>query len=373
MAGEKKTERQEELECVAKFDIRYTGYLDKDGSVIRPLPEVANQRETLVALYRSIVLTRTFDQKAIALQRTGNLGTYASSLGQEAVFAALGAAMQPKDVLVPYYREYGTQLARGVTMTELFLYWGGDERGMDYAGPREDFPICVPIATQIPHAAGVALAMKYRKEPRVAVAVFGDGATSKGDFYEAANAAGVWNLPLVLVVNNNQWAISVPRSQQTVCQTLAQKAVAAGFGGEQVDGNDAIAVLDRLSAAVEKARNGGGPSLIETITYRLADHTTADDASRYRSKEEIKAHWEYEPIKRLRQYLIASQFWDPKQDEELHQTCRREVEDAAKAYLETAIQKPSSMFDYLYENLPETLRPQRDELVAREQRHHAGD
>ncbi len=371
MSTEKPIVDEKDLECVAKFEVRFTGYLDKDGSAVRRLPEIADLPDALIALYRSMVLTRTFDQKAIALQRTGNLGTYASSLGQEAVFAALGAVMRPEDVLVPYYREYGTQLMRGVTMTELFLYWGGDERGMDYAGPRQDFPICVPIATQVPHAAGVALAMKYRGEPRVAVTVFGDGATSKGEFYEAANAAGVWNLPLVLLVNNNQWAISVPRSEQSACQTLAQKAIAAGISGEQVDGNDAIAMFDRLSAAVDKARNGGGPSLVEAITYRLSDHTTADDASRYRRDEEIKTHWDYEPIKRLRQYMIAKQYWDSQQDEALQQTCRREVEEAAQAYLNTAPQKPESMFDYLYETLPETLRSQRDELATTEQQSRA--
>ena len=189
-----------------------------------------------------MVLTRVFDKKAIALQRTGKMGTYPSSLGQEAISVAIGSVMQKDDVLFPYYREYGAQFLRGVTMTEIFQYWGGDERGMDYKGPQKDFPICVPIATHAPHAVGVAYAMKLRKEPRVAVFVCGDGATSKGDFYEAMNAAGLWKLPVVFVVNNNQWAISVRREIQTGCQTIAQKAIAAGFDGEQVDGNDIVAV-----------------------------------------------------------------------------------------------------------------------------------
>ncbi len=352
-------------ESITSFDIHFTRYIDNDGKVVGALPDIAKDPDALIPLYRAMVLNRAFDTKAIALQRTGKLGTYASSLGQEAVFIAVGAVMKKQDVLVPYYRECGAQFLRGVTMTELLLYWAGDERGMDYAGPREDLPICVPIASQIPQAAGVALAMKYRREPRVAVTMFGDGATSKGDFYEAANAAGVWNLPLVFVVINNQWAISVPLREQTRCETLAQKAIAAGFPGEQVDGNDVIAVFDRFSAAMEKARTGGGPTLIEAITYRLSDHTTADDATRYRSDEELRTHWEREPIKRLRQYLITTGYWDQQRDEQLQQKCELEVEQATQAYLDTPPPEPESMFDYLYANLPGALQPQRDDLAKK--------
>ncbi len=358
--GQRNAEDNREL--VASFDIRFTRYIDHDGNAVAALPEIAKDPDALLPLYRAMVLNRTFDKQAIALQRTGKLGTYASSLGQEAVFVAVGAVMKKQDVLVPYYREYGAQFLRGVTMTELLLYWGGDERGMDYAGPREDLPICVPIASQIPQAAGVALAMKYRRQPRVAVTMFGDGATSKGDFYEAANAAGAWDLPLVFVVNNNQWAISVPLHEQTHCQTLAQKAIAAGFPGEQVDGNDLIAVFDRFSAATERARTGGGPTLIEAITYRLSDHTTADDATRYRSAEELRTNWEHEPIKRLRQYLISAGYWDQQRDEELQKTCELEVEQATQAYLDAPPPEPESMFDYLYANLPGALQPQREHL-----------
>jgi pyruvate dehydrogenase E1 component alpha subunit len=364
MSGPNQNSR-DHLESIASFDIHFTRYIDHDGKVVGTLPKIAEDPDALIPLYRAMVLSRVFDKKAIALQRTGNLGTYASSLGQEAVFVAVGAVMKKQDVLVPYYRECGAQLLRGVTMTELLLYWGGDERGMDYAGPREDLPICVPIASQIPQAAGVALAMKHRNEARVAVTMFGDGSTSKGDFYEAANAAGAWNLPLVFVVNNNQWAISVPLQEQTHCETLAQKAIAAGFPGEQVDGNDLIAVFDRFSAAIEKARTGGGPTLIEAITYRLSDHTTADDASRYRSDEELSANWEHEPIKRLRQYLVACGYWDQQREEQLHRTCEREVEQAIQAYLDTPPPEPESMFDYLYANLPETLQSQRNDLLKK--------
>ena len=222
----------------------------------------------MVAMYRAMVLTRTFDAKAVALQRTGRLGTYASSLGQEAVAVGVGVAMAPEDVLLPYAREHGTQLLRGVTLTELFLFWGGDERGNDFGSPRQDFPVTVPIATHVPHATGVAMAFKLRGEPRAAVCLFGDGATSKGDFYEGLNLAGVWGVPAVFVISNNGWAISMPRAGQTAAGTLAQKAIAAGVSCEQVDGNDVVAVRVAVEGALVRARAGGGPHLIEAITYR---------------------------------------------------------------------------------------------------------
>src|SRR5690606_38354694 len=163
---------------------------------------------------------------------------------------------------------------------------GSNYRGP--AAPMQDFPICVPIATHAPHAVGVAYALKLRRERRVAVAALGDGATSKGDFYEALNGAGVWQLPLVFVIVNNQWAISVPRSAQSRAETLAQKAVAAGVPGEQVDGDDAVAVYDAMRRALAAARDGGGPRVVEALTYRLSDHTTADDAARYRPAHELE-------------------------------------------------------------------------------------
>ena len=158
---------------------------------------------------------------------------------------------------------------------------------MCFSNAARDFPICVTVASNAPHAVGVGYAMKYRNEDRVAVCILGDGGTSKGDFYEAINAAGVWQLPVVFVINNNQWAISVPRNSQTHAQTLAQKAIAAGIHGEQVDGNDVVALRERFSAALDKARNGDGPSIIEALTYRMSDHTTADDATHYRSQRKV--------------------------------------------------------------------------------------
>jgi pyruvate dehydrogenase E1 component alpha subunit len=211
-----------------QFHIGYTQYLGPDGDPAQPLPAFAQDPMALIPLYRAMVLTQAFDTKAVALQRTGKLGTFASSVGQEAIGVGVASAMEPDDVLFPSYRDHAAQLLRGVTMTEGLLYWGGDERGSDFSVPRHDFPNCVPIGTQVCHAAGEAYAFLLRHEPRVAVAIFGDGGTSKGDFYEAMNMAGVWQAPLVLVVNNNQWAISVPRSRQSAAQTLAQKSDRCG-------------------------------------------------------------------------------------------------------------------------------------------------
>jgi 2-oxoisovalerate dehydrogenase E1 component alpha subunit len=241
---------------VASFEIHYSQFLDASGSVVGELPASARDPSALIPLYRAMVVTRRFDAKAIALQRTGRLGTYASSLGQEAATVGLAAAMLPEDVLLPTYREAGAQLVRGVRMDELLLYWGGDERGSDFQGPRNDFPICVPIASQCLHAVGVAYAKKLKREPGAAVCVCGDGATSNGAFYEAINYAGVWRVPAVFVINNNQWAISMPRAAQTAAGTLAQKAIAAGIPGMQVDGNDVIAVREAVAQALSRARSG---------------------------------------------------------------------------------------------------------------------
>lgn len=351
-------------EIAAHFDIRHTRCLDADGKSVGQLPEFAADFSHVIALYRALVRTRGFDAKAVALQRTGRLGTFASSIGQEAVSVGVVSAMQSDDVLVPSFREHGGQLLRGVTPLELFLYWGGDERGSAFAGPRQDFPISVPVGSHAPHAAGVALAFKLRREPRVAVCIFGDGATSKGDVAEALNMAGVWRLPVVFVVTNNQWAISVPRDRQSAAQTLAQKAIAAGMPGEQVDGNDVLAVRAVASMAIERARRGDGPSLIEALTYRLGDHTTSDDASRYREDAAVTSHWREEPLLRVRRYLTDGGHWTKEDEDHLLRDTAAEIDAAAAAYLATPPQDPESVFDYTFAELPKELVKQREAALA---------
>lgn len=335
-------------EPVARFEITYRQYLAPDGGEVAELPEFALDRQQVLQLYSAMVETRAFDEKAIALQRTGRIGTYASSLGQEAVGVGLAAAMRRGDVLLPSFREHAAQLWRGVTMEELLLYWGGDERGSDFAGPRADFPVCIPVGDQYAHAVGVALAIRHQGAGNVAVAVGGDGSTSKGDFYEALNVAGAWKLPAVFVINNNQWAISVRRADQTAAETIAQKAIAAGIHGEQVDGCDVLAVRAAVADALERARTGDGPSLIECVTYRLGDHTTADDASRYREDSEVSAAWANEPIRRLRDHLVARHVWTKEEEEAVRSAAREKVEAAAENYLATPAMEPGAMFDHLY-------------------------
>ncbi|MGD0027088.1 MAG: pyruvate dehydrogenase (acetyl-transferring) E1 component subunit alpha [Xanthobacteraceae bacterium] len=343
----------------SEISISSTRVLDSEGKIVGTMPEFARDPAALLRLYRALVLTRTFDTKAVALQRTGRLGTYASSLGQEAVSVGAAAAMEPTDVFIPNFREHGGQLWRGVTLKELFLYWGGDERGNDFSGPREDFPICVPVGSHAPHAVGVALAFRLRGEKRAALCVLGDGATSKGDVAEALNMAGVWKVPAVFLINNNAWAISVPREKQSAAATLAQKAAAAGIPGEHVDGNDVIAVRAVIEQALARARQGLGPTLVEAVTYRLCDHTTSDDASRYRDDAEVSRHWPAEPLVRLRNFLTRSGHWDKAREEALLHECSRAVEEAAEEYLATPPQPLSAVFDFVYAAMPTDLMEQR--------------
>lgn len=312
-----------------------------------------------------MVRTRVFDAKAVNLQRTGKLGTYASCLGHEATHIGLAMAMQDDDVLAASYRETGVMLYRGVTMTEILTYWGGDERGSDYAGPRDDFPICVPIATQCLHAAGAAMAFKLRGEERCAVSVNGDGGTSEGSFYEAINVAGVRRLPVLFMVVNNRWAISIPTSEQTAAETLAQKAIAAGIPGQQVDGNDMIAVRRAAEQALARARAGDGPSLIEAVTYRLADHTTADDARRYRGDDEVETARHFEPLVRTRKLLAALGIWDEDRESALQVELAAEVDAAVQAYMRSPDVPVESMFDYLHAELPRSLEAQRQQALDR--------
>ena len=358
------------MSIAATFEIEYLQYLDADGKLVRDdLPAFARDVKQLVELYKLMLFVRVFDGKAIALQRTGKLGTYASCLGHEAAHVAIGSAMQEDDVFAPMYREYGAQFVRGVKPREVLLYWGGDERGNDFSGPAHDFAWCVPIATQCLHAAGAALAFKIRKEPRVAVTVVGDGGSSKADFYGAINVTGAMQLPLVAVIVNNQWAISVPRKMQTGAVTLAQKGIAAGLECVQVDGNDLIAMRAALDHAIKRARHGHGGTVIEAVTYRLSDHTTADDARRYRADAEVKAAWDREPLKRMKAYLMSLNAWTEKEEDAWKADCAVRVDAEVNAYLETKSQPVEAIFGYTYAEVPADLATQRAAALAAEKPH----
>lgn len=353
------------MKTVANFTIPYYRFLDEQGEIESTLPAFASDKTLVQSLYRMMVLTRLFDKKAIALQRTGKLGTYPSNLGQEAIGVGIGSAMREDDVLCPYYREIGAQLWRKVKMEEIWLYWGGDERGSCFENNAVDFPICVPIASQTLHAVGVASAFKIRNQKKAVVTTIGDGGTSRGDFYESINVAGAWELPVVFVIINNQWAISVPRGEQTKAQTLAQKAIAAGIEGIQIDGNDVFAVKDAVSNALQKAYQGRGATVIEALSYRMGDHTTADDASRYRPEQELKENEKKDPVIRLRNYMAHQNFWDEQQEKALYAELTDTVNEVVQRFESLPKQPVESMFDYLYETLPDIYQSQRD-LVIKE-------
>ncbi|MEK2067982.1 pyruvate dehydrogenase (acetyl-transferring) E1 component subunit alpha [Vibrio parahaemolyticus] len=351
-------------------------FIDHDGNLVGQLPNWADI-ETLVGFYRDMVLTRTYDQKAVALQRTGKLGTYPSHLGSEAIGIAVGRALKTDDVFVPYYRDMPAMWCRGIGMEKNLQYWGGDERGSDFAPegspiPSRDLPFCVPIATQCTHAVGVASALKIQGNHEAALVMCGDGGTSKGDFLESINCAGTWNIPLVFVVNNNQWAISVPRSLQCAAEFLSEKAKGAGIPGITVDGNDVVAMYDATMNALERARKGKGATLIEAVSYRLSDHTTADDATRYRNADDVQTAWRFEPVSRLKTFLINQGAWSDEQEQQWQSDCKEQVELAVERYLNLPQQAPETGFDYLYESLPQELHAQRDELINKAMRMQGG-
>ena len=357
------------MSIAARFEIEYLQYIDPTGKPVgKDLPAVAKDGKRLVELFKQMLFVRVFDTKAIALQRTGKLGTYAACLGHEATHVGIGASMNPEDVFAPSYREYGAQFMRGVLPREVLMYWGGDERGNDFQGPKNDYPWCVPISTQCLMASGAALSFKLRKQPRVAVACCGDGGSSKTDFYAALNSAGAYTSPLVLCVINNGWAISVPRAAQTGAQTLAQKGIAGGLHCLQVDGNDLLAVLEAMRRATERARKGDGGSVIEFMTYRLHDHTTADDARRYRGEAEVKDAWTRDPMPRMRTYLTNAKLWDEAQEKAWAEECGKKVDVEINAYLETKTQPAEAMFDFLYAELPADLAAQRADVMKWEGR-----
>lgn len=344
--------------------VPWVQYLDENAELTQPLPGWAEQSGILVDYYEAMVLARQADQKAIALQRTGKMGTYPSCLGQEAQGVVYGKLLESRDVFVPYYRDHPALVARGVRYADIYRYWGGDEIGSAFEGYGQDLPNCVPIATQLPHAAGIASAFRIRDEDRVVLVSCGDGATSKGDFLESLNLAGAWQLPVVFFINNNQWAISVPRSIQCGAPTLAHKGIGAGLHCVQVDGNDVIALHEVISAALNRARHRRGATVIEAVSYRLSDHTTADDAGRYRSSEELREAWTKEPVKRLRDYLHAGGYWGPEQEKTLQERAARQIQEEVDAYLSTPLPTIDDLFDYHYANMPGGLVEQKEEMKS---------
>ena len=314
----------------------------------------------LRTIYERMVRARTADAKALKLQRQGRFGTYPPSRGHEAVQVGLASAMSQGDWFFPYFRNLGAYITLGYPLADYFHLWMGNEAGLRTPDALNIYPIAIPVGSQIPQAVGAGMAANYRKLGIAVVTTFGDGATSEGDFHEGLNFAGVFKTPNVFVCLNNQFAISVPRARQTASATIAQKAVAYGFPGVQVDGNDVLAVHAAAREALGNARRGRGPTLIEAFTYRMGDHTTADDASRYRSKEEVQEWERKDPLLRFRLYLAKKGLWD--------ETFEKEAQDAAKLFVEQAVAeaeaRPAATLDDIFAYTFASMPPDRAAQLA---------
>jgi pyruvate dehydrogenase E1 component alpha subunit len=351
------------LTTVYHADVQYLQILDEQGQLDSTLAQNTLGDDDVTALYEQMVICREFDEAAFKLQRSGRMGTFPQNKGHEAT--ALGAARALRkgvDFIVGYYRENPGLFLHGLPMHYVLLHWMGDERGNAVPKNVAMNPICLAIGTQTLHAAGIAWAFKLRKEDRAVLCFLGEGATSTGDFHEAMNFASIQKVPLVFCCTNNQWAISVPCSRQTAAQTFAQKALAYGMPTIQVDGNDIFAVYKAHRDALERARAGGGPSFIESLTYRLGDHTTADDARRYRSAEELEAATARDPILRTRKFLESRNRWSQQQQERLEQRSKVIVREAVDAALGIAKPDVADLFDFTFAQLPPELQRQRETL-----------
>jgi pyruvate dehydrogenase E1 component alpha subunit len=320
--------------------------------------------ETLITLYKSMVLLRQFDRRAVSLQRQGRIGTYPPLEGQEGCQVAATMALRKQDFIFPTYRDYGAMMQHGVPMENILLYWNGRVEGCEIPKEVNVFPMAVPIATQLPHATGAAWAAKLRKIDQISLAFFGDGASSEGDFHEAMNFAGVFEIPVIFFCQNNLYAISVPFSRQTATETIAEKASAYGVQGIRVDGSNAIDVFRAVQGAVLRATRGLGPTLIEALTYRYGAHTTSDDPGKYRPLQEAEAWRKRDPIKRLKLELTKWGIWN----ETFDAIWKVEVDNRILTAIQVmeAVSPPSldDMFLHVYEQITPRLKGQREDLQA---------
>jgi pyruvate dehydrogenase E1 component alpha subunit len=346
-------------------EIEYLSILDEEGNLDSDLePDLSE--ETLLRLHEFLLLGRRFDERLLSLQRQGRVGTFPPASGQEAAHLGAAATLRPSDWMIPAFRETAAELWRGRSMESVILYNNGFNEGVDISEDRNDFPICVPVGSQILHAVGIAWSIAYRQKNDVALTFFGDGATSQGDFHEGLNFAGVYRIPVIFVCQNNQWAISIPRKDQTRSETLAQKAIAYGIRGIQVDGNDILAVNAAAAEAAERARSGQGATLIECVTYRMSVHTTADDPKRYRSDDEVENWRRRDPIPRFQKYLVAKGLLSPDQIEAVESGIQDQIQTAVKRAEEQmkALGDPLDMFKHTYAELPPHLVEQKAYLTG---------
>jgi pyruvate dehydrogenase E1 component alpha subunit len=337
--------------------------LTPDGTLQPGIKIPIDDKETL-ALYQKMVFIRLADQRGLLLQRQGRFGTYAPIWGQEACQVGSGYVLQKGDWVFPAFREVGITLMMGIALKNFMLYWMGNEMGSRAPEGINMMPVSIPVGTHIPHAVGTAWAAKLRGERIVTVAYFGDGATSKGDFHEALNLAGVFKTPTVFFCQNNQFAISVPRSRQTASATIAQKAIAYGFDGIQVDGNDLFAVIVATKEAVNKARSGGGPTLIEGVTFRFGPHTTADDPTKYRTEKEIDPWKPLDPLARLRYYLKGKGLWSEEFEQRVTEEAQKEIDQAVKDAEAVPSPTPDEIFTSVFAGMTPQLKEQWEYLKS---------
>jgi len=346
-----------------KSTIEYLSIIDGKGQVDEALDPKLDSK-LLLHIYRLMLTARRLDERCINMQRQGRIGTYGPCRGQEATHCAATVVMEPEDWVVHAFREPGSFYHRGWPLETVLKFWGGYEEGCQPPEGVNDTPIAVPIASQVPHAMGLAWAMKCKGDNHAVLCYCGDGGTSEGDFHEAMNFAGVYKLPLIVLIQNNQWAISIPRKNQTASETIAQKAIAYGFDGIQVDGNDPLSVYVATKEAVDKAKSGGGPTLIEAVTYRLGVHTTADDPKKYRTDEEV-AKWEkLDPIPRFQKYLVERKMLNKASIESMEKEILEEVAGAVERYEAGRNVDPLDCFEHLYAEMPQELVRQRAEFAA---------
>ncbi|MCB2210619.1 pyruvate dehydrogenase (acetyl-transferring) E1 component subunit alpha [bacterium] len=345
---------------IARFDVSYLQILDENGKVDKGL-EPKLPREKLLEMYRVMMRARRLDERLLKMQRQGRVGTLPVSVGQEASSGAAAMAMAEEDWFVGSYREVAGRIAMGEEMHKPMLIYGGFEEG-NY---NEDIPRLLPLAvilgSQIPHAVGIAYASKLRGEKSAVLAFNGDGAASEGDWHEALNFASVWKSPSVFVVQNNHWAISTPLSKQMNSETIAQRGIAYGMPCLQVDGNDALAVYKATKEALDRARKGEGPTLIEALTYRMLMHTTADDPKKYRSDEEAEEWKKRDPITRFKIYLQGKKLWNDKKEAELEEEIKQEIDAAVKYYENFKEFKLDQPFDHQFGTEVASLVEQRAE------------
>ena len=337
--------------------------LKPDGTLQSGQSTPINDRETL-ALYRKMLFTRLADQRGLLLQRQGRFGTYAPIWGQEACQIGSAYVLQKGDWIFPAFREIAATLMIGIALKNFMLYWMGNEMGSHAPEGINIMPVSIPVGTHIPHAVGTAWAAKLRGDQIVTVAYFGDGATSKGDFHEAMNFAGVFKTPTIFFCQNNQFAISVPRSRQTASATIAQKAIAYGFDGIQVDGNDLFGVIAATKEAVDKARSGGGPTLIEGVTFRFGPHTTADDPTKYRTENEIEPWKPLDPMIRLRLYLKAKGLWSEEVEQRMTEESQKEIDQAVKDAEAVPSPEVEEIFKYVFAEMTPQLKEQLEYLKS---------